>query len=123
MWRLVNERVSSRQDPARDQALVQRLGRAIHARIWEDRCMRTEEAGVLIKRLPGAYHPLHREDWHQMKGWYWAVVDCATPPARVNLDRIMADWVELYCYIPPPRENITVSVELFPAEDLVPTED
>ena len=64
--------------------------------------MRTEEAGALIKRLPGAYHPLHREDWHQMKGWYWAVVDCATPPARVNLDRIMADWVELYCCIPPP---------------------
>ena len=31
MWRLVNERVSMRQDPARDQAQIRRLGRAINA--------------------------------------------------------------------------------------------
>ena len=31
--------------------------------------------------------------------------------------------VELYSYIPPPGTNITISVEPFPVDDLVPMED
>ena len=36
-WRLIDERVSARQDIAKDQALIRRLGRAIKARLREDR--------------------------------------------------------------------------------------
>ena len=50
------------------------------------------------------------------------MVDRAPPPSRVTLDRITAERVELYSYVPPLRANIPISVELFPVDDLVPTE-
>ena len=43
-----------------------------------------------------------------MKGWYWAAFDRAPPPARVTLDRIIAEWVDLYRYVRPLGENITI---------------
>ena len=58
-----------------------------------------------------------------MKGWYKAVVDRSTPPAWVNLERIMAERIDLYFQVPPPGENIPVSVDPFQVKDLVPTED
>ena len=58
-----------------------------------------------------------------MKGWYWSADDRAPPPAWVTLKRITAEQVDLYHYIPPLGENISVSVEPFPVEDSVPTED
>ena len=58
-----------------------------------------------------------------MKGWYWSAVDRASPPNRVTLEWITAERVDLYSYVPLLGENITVSVEPFPVEDLVPTED
>ena len=56
-WRLVYERVSARQDPARDQSLIQRLGRTINASLREYRHRRTEEAGEDVERLLGADPP------------------------------------------------------------------
>ena len=50
-------------------------------------------------------------------------VDYAPPPAQVTLKRIMAERVELYSYVPPPGANIPISVEPFPMDNLVPTED
>ena len=35
----------------------------------------------------------------------------------------MADRVDLYRHIPPPGENIPISVEPFPGEELIPTKD
>ena len=35
----------------------------------------------------------------------------------------MAERVELYSYVPPPGANIPISVEPFPVDDSVPTED
>ena len=67
--------------------------------------------------------PLHHDARNRMKGWYWVVVDRAPPPARVTLKRITAERVDLYRYITPTGENIPISVEPFPVEDLVPTED
>ena len=58
-----------------------------------------------------------------MKVWYQTAVDCALSPARVTLERIMGEQVDLYCHIPPPGENIPVSVDTFPVEDSVTTED
>ena len=58
-----------------------------------------------------------------MKGWYMAAVDRVPPPTRFTLKRITADQVDLYSYVPPPGENIPVSVEPFLVDDLVPTED
>ena len=33
------------------------------------------------------------------------------------------EWIVLYCHIPPPGENILISIEPLPFNDLVPTED
>ena len=35
----------------------------------------------------------------------------------------MAERVELYSYVPPPGENIPVSIDPFPVDDSVPMED
>ena len=58
-----------------------------------------------------------------MKGWYQAAVDHAPPPAWFTLKRITAERVYLYRYVPPPEDNIPVSVEPFPVEYLVSMED
>ena len=58
-----------------------------------------------------------------MKGCFRAAVDCAPPPARVTLEWITEKWVYLYHHVPPPGENIPISVEPVPVEDSVPTED
>ena len=84
---------------------------------------RTEEAGAEVEALMGSDPPLHREAWHQIKGWYKAAFDRAPPPARVILEWITAERVGLYSYVPPPGTNISISVEPFPVDDLVPTED
>ena len=42
---LVNERVSARQDPAKDQALIRRLSCAIAEILRDERRRRAEEAG------------------------------------------------------------------------------
>ena len=61
--------------------------------------------------------------WHQIMGWYKAAVDCTPPPARVTLERITAERVELYIYVPPPRTKIPISMQQFLMEDSMPTED
>ena len=78
---------------------------------------RIEEAGKEVEMLIVSDPLLHREAWHRMKGWYRAVVDHVPPPARVTLEWITMEKVDLYIYIPPPGENISVSVEPLPVED------
>ena len=51
------------------------------------------------------------------------MVDRALPPSWVTFERITTERVDLYRYIPPPGENIPVSIDPFPVEDLLPTED
>ena len=58
-----------------------------------------------------------------MKGWYRYAFDRALPPDWVTLERITAKRVDLYSYMPPPGENIPVSVEPFPLDDSLHTED
>ena len=41
MWRIDNKKVSTHQDPTRDQAHIRRLGRAINASLREDRQRQT----------------------------------------------------------------------------------
>ena len=93
-----------------------RLGCSINENPKEDRQRHTEEAGNEIERLLGEDPPLHKEEWHRMKGWYKAVVDRASLPARANFERITAERVDLYRHVPLPGENIPVSVELFQVE-------
>ena len=57
-----------------------------------------------------------------MKGWYKAAAERAPPPAPVTLKRILAQCIDLYLQVPPPGENILVSINPFQMEDLVPTE-
>ena len=53
-WRVVDERVSARQDPAKGRALKIRLGQAIRARLMADRIRRADEAGAEVEALVGA---------------------------------------------------------------------
>ena len=122
-WRLVDKRVSVRRYIAKDQALIWRLGRAIKAILREDRKRKTEETGVEVETLLGSDPPLNREAWHRIKGWYKAAVYHALLPARVTLKWITAERVELYSHIPPLGTNVPISVEPFPVEDSVPTEE
>ena len=89
-WRLVDDRVSARWDPARYQSLVWRLGCAISASFKGDRRRRVEEMCEEVERLLGLDPPLHREAWHRMKGCYWDAFNRALPPAQVTLERITA---------------------------------
>ena len=121
-WRLDEERVSTRRDPAKDQYLSRIFGRAIVASLKGDRRRREEEAVAEVKTLLGSDPPLHREAWHRLKGWYWDAVDRATLSAQVTLEWIMAEQVYLYSYVTPPGENIPIYVESLPVDDSVPTE-
>ena len=109
--------------PTKDQSLIQRLSHAIATSLRGDRWRWEEEAGVEVEALLGSDPQLHREVCHLIKGWHWDAANRATPPPRVSLERIMAERVELYSYIPPPGANIPISVEPFPVDDSVPTED
>ena len=121
-WRLVDERVSARRDIAKYQALIRRLGHAIRASLRTDRKRWAEEAGAEVEALLGSNPPLDREAWHRIKGWYKATVDRAPLPARVTLERIMAEREELYSYVPLPGTKIPISMQPFPVDDLVPME-
>ena len=58
-----------------------------------------------------------------MKGWYKAAANRGLPPARATLERITAEQTELYRRVPPPGENIPVTIEPTHVDDLVPMED
>ena len=75
-----------------------------------------------VEALMSSDHPLYRESWHQIKGLYRAAVDRAMPPAQVTLERKTVERVEMYSYVPPPGENISIFVELFLVDNSVPTE-
>ena len=123
MWRLVDERVSAHRYPEKDQALIRRLGRAIKASLETNRRRRAEEAREEVEVQVGADRPLIQEAWHRIKGWYKAAVDRTPPPTRVTLERITAERVSLYSYVPPPGENIPIYIKPLLVDDLVPEED
>ena len=111
------------QDPARGHSLIQRLVRTIVASLKGDRKHRSEDLGEEMEKLLGSNLPLHQEAWNPLKGWYQAAVNRAPPSAQVNLERITAERVDLYKYVPPPWENTLVSFDPLPVDDSVPTED
>ena len=65
-WRLSDERVSARRDPAKGQTIRRRLGRAIKANMMVDRRQRAEEAGAEVEALVGVDPPLIQEAWHRV---------------------------------------------------------
>ena len=81
MWRLIDKRVSTRQDPRYGQADRRRLGKEIGKGLAKDRRRRTEEAGAAVEALMKADPPLIQEAWHRLQGWYKAAVDRPPPPA------------------------------------------
>ena len=121
-WRLVNKRVSARRDPAKGQTIISRLVRAIKASLTADRIRRAEEAGAEFEALVGADPPLIQEAWHSIKGWYKAALYLSLPPAQVTIERIPAERVALYSYVPPLGENIPISIRPFQVDDSVPEE-
>ena len=76
-----------------------------------------------METLLGEDPPNPKEAWRRLKGWYKAMVNRAPPPARATLERITAERVDLYSYVPPPGENIPVTVAPEDVDDSVPMED
>ena len=95
----------------------------ITLRLRYDRRRQAEELGAEVEALLGSDPLLHWEAWHKIKGWCRAAVNRAPPPAQVMLKHITAEGVELYRYVPPPGASIPISVDPFPVDELVPTED
>ena len=88
-----------------------------------DRRRRVETAGEEVETLLGSDPLMPREAWQQLKGWYKYAVDRAPLPAWFSLERITAEQVDLYSYVPSPGMNIPMSVKSVPVDDSVPTED
>ena len=122
MWRFVETRVSMRRDPSQDQSLMRHLGRAINSILKADRRWRTGAVGGEIYMLLIMDPPLHKESWHQIKGWHKSAVNHAPPPARGTLGQITSERIALYRQLQPPGENIALSMDTFPVKDLVPIE-
>ena len=61
MWRLVDERVSARRKPAKDQTRIWRLSREIAASLNGDRRRRVETSGAELETLLGSDPPMPRE--------------------------------------------------------------
>ena len=108
---------------ARGKARIWRLSRAIAASLKGDMKRRIETAGKEVETLLEADPPNPREVWRRLKGWYKATVNRAPPPARATLERITAERVNLYRYVPFLGENILVTVRPVKVDDSVPTED
>ena len=121
-WRLVDERVSARRDPAKRQALKRRLGCAIKGSLAADWRRRADEAGAEVEVLAGADPHLIQEAWHMIQGWYKAVFDRAPPPAQATIERITAERVAMYRYLPPPGENIPLNIQPLLVDDSVTEE-
>ena len=102
---------------------IRRLGRAIRTSLKGDRKRRVEAAGTDVEALLGGDPPNAKDAWRRMKGWYKDEVSRALPPAQATLQRITAEQVELYSYVPPPGENIPVTVTPSELDDSVPMED
>ena len=58
-----------------------------------------------------------------MKGWYKIADGSTSPPDLLTIKRITEEQVALHHHIPPPGENIPISVDPFPLDKLVPMKD
>ena len=45
------------------------------------------------------------------------------PPARISLETLTLERVELYAHIPPPGQHITIEVDPFSVDDNIPGEE
>ena len=81
---------------------IRRLGCTIRTSLQGDSKRRVETAGQDVESLLGGDPPNPKEVWRRLKGWYKAAVNRAPPPARATLERITAERVDLYSYVPPP---------------------
>ena len=86
------------------------MSKAIKASLAKDRRRRAEEAGAEVEALVKVDPPLIQEAWYRLQGWYKAAVDRAPPPAQATLKRVTAERVALYSRIPPPGDNIPVTI-------------
>ena len=122
MWRLIDKRVSARRGTG-VRVKIRRLGRAIRESLQVERKRRLETAGTDVESLLGGEPPNPKEAWRRLKGWYKTAVNRAPPPTRATLERITAKRVDLYIYVPPPGENIPVTITPEDVDDSVTKED
>ena len=93
-WAAIDTRVTVSQEG--DQQTVRELIQQIHEGLSKDRKRRVEEAGRTIDSLLASDPPLVREAWVRMEGWQRYTSNRPQPPARISLDTLTAERVELY---------------------------
>ena len=103
--------------------MIRRLSRAIRASLQGDRKRKVEAVGQEVETLLGEDLLNPKEACRRLKGWYKAVVNQAPPPARATLERITAEWVDLYRYVSSLGENIPVTIARAEVNDSLPIED
>ena len=123
MWRPVDTTAYTIQDTARDQSLIWRLRGTINASLNAYRIQSTEETSGEIEDLLSSYASLHKGSWHQMKGCHKDEANHTPPPTRVIFEFITVERVTMYHQVPPPGENIPISIETFQVQDYVSAED
>ena len=105
------------------KARIRKLSQEIAASLKGYKKRRVEIAGEEVETLLGADPPNPKEAWRRLKGWNKAAVNRAPPPARATPERITAERVDVYSYVPSPGENILVTVKPVEVDDSVTTED
>ena len=80
-WRLVDERVSARQEPGRDQQRLRRRGCDILAALKEYRRRWEATTGEDVEILLSGDNPLPRKAWVRMQECYKELADHTPPPA------------------------------------------
>ena len=93
------------------------LGRNIKASFHGGHHRREAGAGAAVDYLLASDPPLVKDVWIWMLGCYKDVFDPPSPPARVTIERMTSDRVELYCHVPPTGRPIPVEVTPLPVED------
>ena len=125
LWRLIENRVSTRREPGRDQQRLRQLGHAIPASLKEERRWRVTTAGEAVESLLTRDSPLQRESLEEDTG----VVPRnggsrpAAHPSHTQADQGGNRGDIPRCTPPPRGETIPVSVPPYPIDNSVPTEE
>ena len=58
-----------------------------------------------------------------MRGCYRDAANRPPPPARISLDNLTEEHVELYAHVLPPEKPIPIKVALLPVDDTISGEE
>ena len=72
-----------------------------------------------MESLPASDLPLIKEVWIRMWEWYNDSIEHHSPPARVSIDHMTAERMDLYWDVPFPGHPVPVGLHPLPVKDSV----